>query len=225
MNYEILKSGSSGNCTIIDGKIAIDIGVPYKTIEPYAKDLKVICLTHSHSDHINVTTIRKLKREHPNIKYICADYLVPKLISETHLDKRSIFILEMDKWYDMGLFKAKIESLYHDVPNCCWHIEYQGRKYFYATDTGRIEHISAKNYDMYFLEANYDTDEDIEDRIQKAHEKGEYTHLERVKYTHLSQLQALNWLEENMGETSSYLFMHKHILREKEKENIEEGIN
>lgn len=214
MNYEILKSGSSGNCTIIDNKIAIDIGVPYKTIEPYASKLKVICLTHSHTDHINITTIKKLKREHPNIKYICADYLVPKLITEAHLNKRSIFVLEIGKWFNMGLFKAKIDNLYHDVPNVCWHIEYQDNKYFYATDTAYIEHINAENYDMYFLEANYDTDDDLEEKIKEAREAGRFTYLNRVKYTHLSQLQAMNWLEKNMGEKSSYLFMHKHIDKE-----------
>ena len=46
LKYSILKSGSSGNCIIIENYIAIDMGVSYSQIKPYLKDLKVICLTH-----------------------------------------------------------------------------------------------------------------------------------------------------------------------------------
>lgn len=49
MEYEILATGSSGNCTIINHSIAIDIGIPYKKIAPYAKELKLVLLTHIHS--------------------------------------------------------------------------------------------------------------------------------------------------------------------------------
>lgn len=222
MEYEIVSSGSNGNCLIIDKKIMIDIGVPYSKIEDKVDNIKVICITHGHKDHLNITTIRKLKREHPNIKYICGDYLVPKLVSEAHLNKNSIFVLRLANWYDIGLLKVKIDLLYHDVPNVCYHIEYNGKKIFYATDTGRIDHIVAKNYDYYFLEANYDTDSELEEKIQEAQEKGEFSYLKRVKYTHLSQLQALNWLEENQGENSSYIFMHKH----KDRGNkVEKGLD
>lgn len=49
MEYEILATGSSGNCTIINHSIAIDMGIAYKKIEPYVKDLKLVLLTHIHS--------------------------------------------------------------------------------------------------------------------------------------------------------------------------------
>lgn len=49
MDYEILATGSGGNCTIINHSIAIDMGIPYKKIEPYVKDLKLLLLTHIHS--------------------------------------------------------------------------------------------------------------------------------------------------------------------------------
>ena len=48
MNYEVLATGSSGNCVIINESIAIDIGVPYKKIKPYAKNLRLVLLTHVH---------------------------------------------------------------------------------------------------------------------------------------------------------------------------------
>ena len=49
MNYEIVKTGSKGNLTIIDDFIAIDCGISFKEIKPYYKKLKVIFITHSHS--------------------------------------------------------------------------------------------------------------------------------------------------------------------------------
>lgn len=49
MNIEVLETGSSGNCTVVDDIIAIDMGVPFKRIKPYIKSLKLVLLTHVHS--------------------------------------------------------------------------------------------------------------------------------------------------------------------------------
>lgn len=48
MKYEILATGSSGNCVIINDSIAIDMGIPFKKIKPYAKQLRLVLLTHVH---------------------------------------------------------------------------------------------------------------------------------------------------------------------------------
>lgn len=49
MEYEILNSGSDGNCTIINKIIAIDMGVSYKKLKEYTKTIKIVLLTHIHS--------------------------------------------------------------------------------------------------------------------------------------------------------------------------------
>lgn len=50
MNYEVVSTGSKdGNCLVINGEIAIDMGVTWKKIAPYAKTLKLVLLTHIHS--------------------------------------------------------------------------------------------------------------------------------------------------------------------------------
>lgn len=49
MEYKILASCSTGNCTIIRDIIAIDMGVSFKKIERYYKKLKIVLLTHIHS--------------------------------------------------------------------------------------------------------------------------------------------------------------------------------
>ncbi len=49
MNYEVISSGSDGNCLIIDNTIAIDMGVPFKKIRNCYKNIKLVLLTHIHS--------------------------------------------------------------------------------------------------------------------------------------------------------------------------------
>ena len=134
--------------------------------------------------------------------------------------EKQIITLPLEKWYDIGIFKARLDYLLHDVPNDCIHIEFKDRtKMFYATDTSSLEHVEAKGYDTYFVEANYDTDEELERKIREAKEKGEFTYLERVRHTHLSALDALNWYDKNKGENSEIVFIHQHEDKEKENEN------
>lgn len=49
MEYEILASGSSGNCVIINEIIAIDMGIPYRKLKDYYKTIRLVLLTHVHS--------------------------------------------------------------------------------------------------------------------------------------------------------------------------------
>lgn len=83
----------------------------------------------------------------------------------------------------------------------------------YIVDTSSVEHIEAKNYDLYLIEGNYESEEQIEKEIEEHNKKHEYTHLYRVRETHLSQVKALNWLDKNMGDNSEYCFIHQHVER------------
>ena len=95
-------------------------------------------------------------------------------------------------------------ELYHDVPQCGYKIKINGNKLIYATDTNRIDHIVAKNYDYYFIEGNYENEEELHERaINSFYE-------ERVKKTHLSKVKTTEWLITNMGDKSKYTFMHEH---------------
>lgn len=53
MTYNIISTGSKGNAVVINDRILIDIGVPFKALEPVKKDLRLVLLTHQHSDHFN----------------------------------------------------------------------------------------------------------------------------------------------------------------------------
>ena len=106
----------------------------------------------------------------------------------------------------------------HDVPNFGYKIEIVKENYniFHITDTSSIEHIEAKNYNLYCLEANYLTDEELMKKIKEQEEKGEYSYYNRVLKTHLSQLQAINWLDKNKGAESEVCFIHQHERKKNE---------
>lgn len=213
MKYKVISSGSKGNCTILEDVIAIDMGVSYSKIKDYAKALKVVLLTHSHSDHFKATTISKLVNEHPNIKFVSADYLVNELSELVPI--KNIYVLETNKMYDLGLCKLAMFPLIHDVPNVGWRIEINGHRCIYATDTRSIDHVVAKNYDLYLVEGNY-TEEDIQNRIKEKEVVGAYAYEYRVIKNHLSKEQLSKWLLDNMGPNGEYVIMHQHEDEEQE---------
>lgn len=49
MPYEIIKTGSNGNCIILGNNVMLDVGVSYKSIKHFLKDIKVIFISHRHS--------------------------------------------------------------------------------------------------------------------------------------------------------------------------------
>ena len=147
IKYDIIQTGSDGNATVVNGKILIDCGVAFKKLQPYAKDLRLVLLTHQHSDHFNKGTIRRLAKERPTLRWACAEWLVYYLL-EAGVDIRNIDVLETDgTTYDYGpaLDDATIrpERLNHNVPNVGYHLLINGERLFYATDTGSLDGIEA----------------------------------------------------------------------------------
>lgn len=211
MNFNIISSGSEGNAVVIEDIILIDCGVSFKKLKNYYKNLKLVFISHCHSDHFKKSTVKKLASERPMLRFAVGDYLVKDLV-DCGVSKKNIDVLKMGKIYDYGDFKVKLEELYHDVPNCLIKVQINDFKMMYATDTNRIDHVSAKNYDYYFIEGNYENEKELHDRAVNGYYE------RRVKETHLSRVQATEWLMNNMGSNSKYVFMHEH----KEKLNDEE---
>lgn len=217
IKYNILSTGSKGNCIIVNDYLMLDCGLPYSKVKSHLDKIKIIFCCHIHEDHLKKTTIKKIAYEKPNIKFLVGKFLVNELV-KLGVSKKNIITFDTGKWYNLGIFKAKMDYLFHDVPNNCLHIEFRdGEKLFYATDTSKIEHIQAKDYNLYLIEANYLTDDELLAKIKEQEENGEYSYLRRVLGTHLSQLQAINWLDLNKGEKSEYCFIHQH--EEKESKN------
>lgn len=209
MTYNIIATGSSGNAVIINDSILIDCGVPFKTLEPYVKDLRLVLLTHAHADHFKASTARKLHKLRPALRFGCCEWMVGPLL-EAGVDKRAIDVYEIrgGRWYP-NFCDIHPLPLVHDVPNCGYIIAQCGERVFYATDTATLENLNAKKCDLYMIEANH-TQEEIDARIAAKLDAGEYPYELEAKRNHLSQEQALNWLVKNMGQNSKYVFLHQH---------------
>lgn len=211
MNYKIISSCSTGNATIIRDIILIDCGVTFKRLEKYYKQLKIVLLTHIHSDHFKKETIRKLAQERPTLRFACCEWLLQPLL-ECGVLRKNIDVLQIGTRYDYKLFKIVPIKLYHDVPQCGYRVLFDDYKVIYMTDTRTVEGIVAKNYDLYLVEGNYE-EEELEQRIKQKQEVGMYHYESRVRNTHLSKGQATDFLLNNMGENSEYVFMHEHVER------------
>ena len=210
MTYDILATGSSGNAVAINGEILIECGVPMKKLREsgYIKSLKLALLTHEHGDHFNAATVRALHKERPARRWGCCEWMVP------HLRKAGVLAQlicmptkkEVLRMQEYTIFPV---DLVHDVPNCGWHIWTENERLFYATDTSTSDHITAKDYDLYLIEANH-TRAEIEARIADKQSRGEFAYETRAAQNHLSQEQAMEWLARNAGLKSRYVFLHQH---------------
>lgn len=213
MNYKIISSCSTGNAVIIRDIILIDCGVSFKKLEKYYRKLKIVLLTHIHSDHFNKATIKKLAEERPTLRFACCDWLLKTLL-ECGVSRKNIDVLNIGTKYNYNFFNVMPVKLYHDVPQCGYRIIFNDYKIFYATDTKTLEGISAKNYDLYLVEGNYDEDE-MEERIRQKQLDCKFVYEFRARDNHLSKQQATEFLLNNMGEKSEYIFMHEHVERTK----------
>ena len=217
MKYNIISSGSSGNCCILNDYLMIDIGVSYKAIKPFKSKLKLLLLTHIHSDHINTKTLKRLIKERPTLRIGCCRWMLPKLEG---IPKRNIDILEIGKKSKYSLFQITPVKLYHNVDNCGFRIFIGNYKIFYATDTGTLEGISAKNYNLYMVECNY-TDEDIKERINQKTAKGQFAYEFDVLKNHLSRAQCDKFIAENAGQNSKFVYLHQHRDKAEKKRGFE----
>lgn len=217
MKYKIISSSSKGNAILIEGFLLLDCGVSYKKLEKQLKEIKLIFISHSHKDHLNTITMKQIVYKHPNIKIICGSEIVAeKLVRDSYVPMKNIYILKPSKWYDLGMLKVKLEPLEHDTPNFCLKAEIKGKKMIYIVDTASVSHIEAKNYDLFLIESNYNQ-EILEEHIRNCEDENEMYYLQRIPKTHLSFEMANSFLIENMSNTSEYCYIHKSNYNFKEE--------
>ena len=209
MEFKIISTGSKGNAVILNDEILIDCGVPYKAIKPYVKGLKLVLLTHQHSDHFKPETIRKLAMERPSLRFGCGKWLLPSVLAcgvpKWRID---VYIPNTKNRYTDDLQLIMI-PLKHNVSNCGYKIYLHGEKLFYATDCNNLDGIDAKEYDLYMIEANYE-DTEIQDRIAEKEANGQYVYEYQVLNNHLSKQKADKFIGENAGINSRYVYLHGH---------------
>ncbi|MFT3995737.1 MAG: MBL fold metallo-hydrolase [Dysgonomonas sp.] len=202
--HNILSTGSKGNAIIYFNSILVDVGISFSRIEPYLKDIQIVLLTHQHSDHFKLNVIKRIQENRPSIRFGCGAFLVDKL-----QDIRNIDIYEPGSMYNYGSFKISPVILYHDVPNFGYRIFKDGKKLLHATDTYTLEGISAKDYDIYALECNYD-EERVYNIIREKEYRGEYAHQRGSINSHLSKQQAQKFILSNTSRQDiQFLMLHQ----------------
>ena len=210
MNCNIISTGSVGNAVVLNDRLLIDCGVNYKQLSPYVSGLQLVLLTHIHGDHFYPSTIKKLAKMRPTLRFGCCKWLVNNLIScGVQKWRIDVFTPELLNTYSDDLQITAVE-LTHDVPNCGYKIFIDGEKIFYATDTNNLNGIIAPDYDLYMLEANYE-DEEIMERIRKKEESGVFAYEYKVLKNHLSKAKCDDFIVRNAGVRSKFIYMHGHI--------------
>ena len=209
MEYVIISTGSKGNAVILNNAILIDCGVPYKALKPFVKGLKLVLLTHIHSDHFKPETIRKLANERPTLRFGCGKWLLPSVLAcgvrKSNID---IYTPNLKNRYTDDLQLIMI-PLKHNVSNCGYKLFLNGEKIFYATDCNNLDGIDAPNFDLYMIEANYE-DAEIQRRIEEKQANGQYCYEYQVLQNHLSKKKADDFIIANAGDKSRYVYLHGH---------------
>ena len=212
VRYNIISTGSDGNATILEDFVLVDCGVPYKALEPYVPKLKLVLLTHIHSDHFKKQTIKRLAAERPTLRFGCCRWLVPPLLA-AGVPERQIDVLEPRTMYGYGLCNVIPFMLTHNVPNCGYKVHFPTRKAIYATDTNNMNGVQARGYDLYLSEAN-SQDEEIKAKIEEKKAAGQYAYELQVLKNHLSEAKCNDFLARNMQANSVYVPMHVHVDKE-----------
>lgn len=208
MTYNIIATGSTGNAVLIENSILIDCGVPFKILKNYVSKLKLVLLTHEHKDHFNASTIRKLAQERPTLRFGCGAWLVSDL-QECGVNPKNIDVMIHETEYKYAIASVIPVRLTHNVPNCGYKLVFPHGKVFYATDTNDLCGISARDFDLYMIEANY-TDEEIIQRIAEKEATGEFAYERQVLDNHLSKAKCDEFLNKNKGENSECVYLHAH---------------
>lgn len=162
MEYEIIASGSSGNCVVI-GNIMVDCGVSYNRLKERLFDVDYLIITHIHTDHLKETTYERIRKQFPNIVVITNWQVSEKLNGDVDV------VVDIGEITEVGEYSFETFEAIHDVVNCgyCWSVEENGETIdiIYVTDTEDLAHAPDREFDYLFLESNHD--ENILNAIKK----------------------------------------------------------
>lgn len=223
LQADVIQTGSSGNCVVLENMIALDMGVPFYKILPYMRKLQVVLVGHEHSDHFKESTIRRLAKARPGLRFAGGEFMVKRFLN-AGVQARNIDVVEAGKKYSYGAFEIEPIELHHDVPCYGFKIWINGGKAVYIVDTGNLDGISAPGFDLYLVEANH-FEWEIDQRASEKLAAGQFAYEIRAANNHLSFEQTMNWLEENMSEdkTGEWIPLHRHEDRRDGEENCQKA--
>ncbi len=147
LDYKILATGSKGNAVRIES-IMFDCGIPFKHMKEELYKCRFLCITHTHKDHINPSTLKRIRKDFPRIQII-ANYDVAYTYPVDIVAGTKPIMLK--KGITLYPFEGQ-----HDVPVTGYVIDMKGCKILYATDTCKVINPIDDKLDYIFLESNYD---------------------------------------------------------------------
>nr|DAJ02227.1 MAG TPA: YycJ-like MBL-fold protein [Caudoviricetes sp.] len=167
-DFDIHYTGSKGNSvSIYYGNLGflIDIGKPYKYIEPHLYDKQFILISHVHGDHLVYTTYKKIRENFPHIKILSNSTVNEALIKRKLPDVDIIF--KDDFQFQIGEVKFTTLQNYHGsgedfTDTHGFILESPSQNLIYATDLSQLvdyeTYLLTNNLklDIVLLEANYD---------------------------------------------------------------------
>lgn len=216
MEIEVIQTGSSGNCTIIDGFLALDMGVSIAKLAPYLPGLKLVFVGHAHGDHFKASTIRHIAAHRPGVRFIGGDWMIPRFRA-AGVPLTQIDMIREGAVYNYGVCKVSPVSLIHDVPNYGLRVKIGSERLIYLVDTVSIDHIEARGYDHLLVEANYKTEE-IMQRIADKQARGEFAYESNAMARHLSYEDAMAWIARQAGPNTEYMLLHEHVEKTDKRE-------
>lgn len=157
--YKIIDTGVD-NSYLVFGSVLIDVGVPFKKVAPYVKDIEFILLTHRHTDHIRPSTLGRILRMRPKVIMYIGPWLVPtieKMEEKEEIPKNRYKVIHPGYDYAQGRFEFLPIQVLHNVPNVGYFIHdgKTGLTVFHATDLSSHEGFSAMGADIVALEFNH----------------------------------------------------------------------
>lgn len=153
-----IKSGSSGNCYIVEssiaGKIILELGIPWKEIQSAlnfkTSEVSFAIGTHRHGDHLKKTTVSNALKSGVDL-YVSEDSAKALEIFGHH----RVHILEAGEQIKIDDWTILPFNLIHDVP-CLGVLIYDGDdRLLFIPDTQYIPNRFPK-VNIMALECNYD---------------------------------------------------------------------
>lgn len=205
ISFDVHYTGSKGNSVSLyydNLGFLIDIGKPYKYIEPYLFDKQFILITHAHGDHLMYTTYKKIRENFPHIK------ILGNQTTDDRLTKRKLkpldIIFKDDFQFQIGDVKFTAIQNYHGASeefiDCHgFIIETPKQNLIYSTDLSTLidyEQYCLTNkikFDIILLEANYDPMVIGLSEYMKLHSG--YDTFSNGSYRHLSTVDRENFVD------------------------------
>lgn len=211
MKVDILASGSSGNCVLIDDCLVIDAGA--NVTLPESARPEAVLITHGHTDHTKF-----LQKKFGGLPFYTSQEVVDDM------QKRNPYfvanVLKHGVWntieMEHGCYNVSTLKLTHDAPCVGFIIVGEDEMILYATDFNEIlTPITLSGFDRIFIECNNTLGQnDMLDVYMGDNKPKDEFHRRRSYYNHCNAtylyklFEEAGWSEDNPCEIPTTL-LHK----------------